>query len=93
MWKDPQEKSAFRGNVRAVFPPSTSQARHVRHPRTALRAGDINQERIHLNPPWMPLDIEDILTSGPNGLPTVSVAHYGKQNGEGSRRARVGYPS
>ena len=24
------------------------------------------------NPPWMPLDIEDIEISGPNGLPTVS---------------------
>ncbi len=34
------------------------------------------------NPPWMPLDIEDILTRGPNGLPTISVAHYGKQNGD-----------
>jgi hypothetical protein len=37
------------------------------------------------NPPWMPLDIEDILTSGPNGLPTISVAHYGKQNGDPMR--------
>jgi hypothetical protein len=37
------------------------------------------------NPPWMPLDIEDIETSGPNGLPTVSVAHYGKQNGDPMR--------
>ena len=37
------------------------------------------------NPPWMPLDIEDILTSGPNGLPTLSVAHYGKQNGDAMR--------
>jgi uncharacterized protein DUF6908 len=37
------------------------------------------------NPPWMPLDIEDILTSGPNGLPTLSVAHYGKQNGDPMR--------
>jgi len=25
------------------------------------------------NPPWMPLDIEDIETSGPSGLATVSV--------------------
>jgi hypothetical protein len=41
---------------------------------------------IHIdNPPWMPLDIEDILTSGPNGLPTISVAHYGKQNGDPMR--------
>jgi hypothetical protein len=37
------------------------------------------------NPPWMPLDIEDILVSGPNGLPTISVAHYGKQNGDAKR--------
>jgi hypothetical protein len=37
------------------------------------------------NPPWMPLDIEDILTTGPNGLPTISVAHYGKQNGDPMR--------
>ena len=37
------------------------------------------------NPPWMPLDIEDIETSGPNGLPTISVAHYGQQNGDAMR--------
>jgi hypothetical protein len=37
------------------------------------------------NPPWMPLDIEDILINGPNGLPTISVAHYGKQNGDPMR--------
>ena len=37
------------------------------------------------NAPWMPLDIEDIEISGPNGLPTVSVAHYGKQNGDAMR--------
>src|SRR6266536_1975528 len=37
------------------------------------------------NPPWMPLDIEDILASGPNGLPAISVAHYGKQNGDPMR--------
>ena len=37
------------------------------------------------NPPWMPLDIEDIEISGPNGLPTVSVAHYGQQNGDAMR--------
>ncbi len=37
------------------------------------------------NPPWMPLDIEDILISGPNGLRTISVAHYGKQNGDPMR--------
>jgi hypothetical protein len=37
------------------------------------------------NPPWMPLDIEDIMISGPTGLPTISVAHYGKQNGDPMR--------
>ena len=37
------------------------------------------------NPPWMPLDIEDIETSGPNFLPSISVAHYGKQNGDRMR--------
>jgi hypothetical protein len=41
---------------------------------------------IHIdNPPWMSLDIEDIETSGPNGLPTISVAHYGQQNGDAMR--------
>lgn len=34
------------------------------------------------NPPWMPLDIEDIETRGPNGLRSISVAHYGQQNGD-----------
>jgi hypothetical protein len=37
------------------------------------------------NPPWMPLDIEDIQIGGPNGLPTLSVVHYGKQNGDAMR--------
>jgi hypothetical protein len=37
------------------------------------------------NPPWMPLDIEEIGISGPNGLPTISVAHYGQQNGDPMR--------
>ena len=38
---------------------------------------------IHIdNPPWMPLSIEDIQQDGPNGLPTLSVAHYGEQNGD-----------
>ena len=41
---------------------------------------------IHIdNPPWMPLDIEEIGVSGPNGLPTISVAHYGQQNGDAMR--------
>jgi hypothetical protein len=33
----------------------------------------------------MQLDIEDIEISGPNGLPSVSVAHYGQQNGDAMR--------
>ena len=38
---------------------------------------------IHIdNPPWMPLSIEDIQQNGPNGLPTLSVAHYGELNGD-----------
>ena len=37
------------------------------------------------NPPWMPLHIEDIGTDGPNGLPALSVAHYGEQNGDPMR--------
>ena len=52
-----------------------------------MDAGEL-QPGFHLhidNPPWMPLDIEDIETSGPNGLPTISVAHYGKQNGDPMR--------
>lgn len=41
---------------------------------------------IHIdNPPWMSLDIEEIGISGPNGLPTISVAHYGQQNGDAMR--------
>jgi len=41
---------------------------------------------IHIdNSPWMPLDIEDIEISGPNFLPSISVAHYGKQNGDAMR--------
>jgi hypothetical protein len=37
------------------------------------------------NPPWMPLDIEDIQIAGPNDLPSLSVAHYGQQNGDAMR--------
>jgi hypothetical protein len=37
------------------------------------------------NPPWMPLDIEDIETRGPFGFRSVSVAHYGRQNGDPMR--------
>ncbi len=34
------------------------------------------------NLPYMPLCIEAIDESGPMGLPGVSVAHYGEQNGD-----------
>jgi hypothetical protein len=34
------------------------------------------------NEPWMTLVIEDIQERGPNGLPAISVAHYGQQNGD-----------
>jgi hypothetical protein len=34
------------------------------------------------NDPWMALVIEDIQELGPNGLPVISVAHYGEQNGD-----------
>ena len=52
-----------------------------------MEAGELEPGfHLHIdNPPWMPLDIEDILTSGPNGLPTLSVAHYGKRNGDPMR--------
>lgn len=49
-----------------------------------MEAGEL-QPGFHLhidNPPWMPLDIEEIGISGPDGLPTISVAHYGTQNGD-----------
>jgi hypothetical protein len=34
------------------------------------------------NPPYMALVIEATDESGPCGLPSISVAHYGEQNGE-----------
>jgi hypothetical protein len=34
------------------------------------------------NLPYMPLCIEAMDESGPMGLPAVSVAHYGEQNGD-----------
>jgi len=34
------------------------------------------------NPPWQYLVIEDIQQRGPNRFPVISVAHYGKQNGD-----------
>jgi len=38
-----------------------------------------------LNPPYMELVIEAIDESGPCGLPAISVAHYGEQNGDAMR--------
>ena len=34
------------------------------------------------NPPYMSLCIEAVDESGPYGLPGLSVAHYGEQNGD-----------
>ena len=34
------------------------------------------------NPPYMALVIEATDESGPSGLPAISVAHYGEQNGD-----------
>lgn len=34
------------------------------------------------NEPWMTLVIEDTQERGPNGLPAISVAHYGAQYGD-----------
>ena len=34
------------------------------------------------NEPWMTLVIEDTQERGPNGLPAISVTHYGEQNGD-----------
>ncbi len=37
------------------------------------------------NPPYMPLVIEATPGSGPLGVPALSVAHYGEQNGDPMR--------
>ena len=37
------------------------------------------------NPPYMTLVIEATDESGPCGLPAISVAHYGEQNGDAMR--------
>jgi hypothetical protein len=37
------------------------------------------------NPPYMALVIEATDESGPCGLPAISVAHYGEQNGDAMR--------
>ncbi len=46
------------------------------------------EEGFHIkieNGSWMALVIEDIQQSGPNGFPSISVAHYGEQNGDPMR--------
>ncbi len=52
--------------------------------RILMEAGPLKPGfHIHIdNPPWMPLDIEDIQQNGPSGLPSLSVTHYGEQNGD-----------
>jgi hypothetical protein len=40
------------------------------------------------NPPFMPLVIEGVGT-GPRGLPAISVAHYGLQNGDAMRDPEI----
>jgi len=37
------------------------------------------------NPPWMPLHIEETGIPGPHGFRSISVAHYGEQNGDTMR--------
>ncbi len=37
------------------------------------------------NEPYMRLVIEDIQSPGPDGYPSLSVAHYGEQNGDAMR--------
>lgn len=37
------------------------------------------------NPPYMELVIEAVDESGPCGLPSLSIAHYGIQNGDAMR--------
>ncbi len=53
-----------------------------------LRAAGGWQHGLHLhinNPPYMALVIEAIDEAGPCGLPSISVAHYGEQNGDAMR--------
>jgi hypothetical protein len=40
------------------------------------------------NPPFMPLVLEGI-GAGPRGLPAISVAHYGLQNGDAMRDPKI----
>ena len=41
------------------------------------------------NPPYMALVIEATDESGPCGLPAISVAHYGEQNGDAMRDPEI----
>ena len=41
------------------------------------------------NPPYMELVIEAVDESGPCGLPALSVAHYGLQNGDAMRNPEM----
>jgi hypothetical protein len=41
------------------------------------------------NPPYMELVIEAMDESGPCGLPAISVAHYGEQNGDAMRDPEI----
>ena len=43
------------------------------------------------NPPYMALVIEALDESGPCGLPAISVAHYGEQNGDAMRAPEIGF--
>jgi hypothetical protein len=52
--------------------------------RILERAGDF-RPTLYLkieNPPYMALVIEATPEPGPTGLPAISIAHYGEQNGD-----------
>ena len=57
------------------------------------KAGELQAGfHIHIdNPPWVALDIEDLCMCGPNGYPTISVAHYSSQNGQVMRDPQIFY--
>jgi len=55
---------------------------------TLIRKGGGWRPSLYLrieNPPFMELVIEAIDEPGPLGLPAISVAHYGRQNGDAMR--------
>jgi hypothetical protein len=59
-----------------------------------LRAAGGWHHGLHLhieNPPYMALVIEAMDESGPCGLPALSVAHYGEQNGDAMRDPDMGF--